>query len=243
MDRTGSYGIAPRSDAPLRSSQFGESVGGQGACVFELQKRPPETYQTMDSIHTSVAPDWFVVVLGRPRGSKAKSRFKVGNTVTDYLAVGDSEWSVLEDIVDTTRVHGNDDRLRWDIYNIPHHCSYLALSDTKGEKETEPKPKVKELLLEGQRNAYLVSSSFPIEDTEDGWNQSQPPHIQAKKCYENYLRQVGGARFLVTMEEPNKKKPEPLVFIIDSGGVRREGTNVSGASIITSSPTPRAGRR
>lgn len=168
-------------------------------------------------------------------------RFKVEGTITDYLAVGDSEWSVLEDIVETTRAHGNDDRLRWDIYNIPHHCSYLALSDTKGERETEPKPKVKDLLLEGQPNAYLVSSSFPIEDTDAGRNQSQPPHVQAKKCYETYLRQISGARFLVTMEEPNTKRPEPIVFIIEAGGVRREWTSVSDASNVVSSPTPRAG--
>ena len=39
---------------------------------------------------------------------------------------------VLEDVVRITRDHGKDDRLRWDLYNIPHHCSYLALSDDKG---------------------------------------------------------------------------------------------------------------
>ncbi len=168
-------------------------------------------------------------------------RFKVGTTITDYLAIGDSEWEILEDIVESTRAHGNDDRLRWDIYNIPHHCSYLALSDTKGDKETEPKPKIKELLLQGQPNAYIVSSSHPIEDTDEGCNQSQPPHIQAKKCYKKYLGQVGGAQVLVTMEEPNTKKPEPIVFIIDSDGVRREWSVASGVTAVTSSLPPRAG--
>lgn len=44
----------------------------------------------------------------------------------------------LEDIVSITQYYNNEDRLRWDLLNIPHHCSYLALSDEKGDNETEP---------------------------------------------------------------------------------------------------------
>lgn len=141
----------------------------------------------------------------------------------------------------TTKSHGNDDRLKWDIYNIPHHCSYLALSDKKGESETEPKPRVKELLEAGKEGSYIVSSSRPIADTKEGREQDQPPHIQAKKCYEKYLRSVKGAKFLVTMEDPNETKPEPIVFQIESSGITRERRITSAASIITSTPAPRAG--
>lgn len=168
-------------------------------------------------------------------------RFKVGNTETNYFAVGDSEWEILEDIVDATLAHNNKGRLKWDLFNIPHHCSYLALSDEKGETETEPKPKVKTLLLQGQLNSYLVSSSLPIEDTKEGRERSQPPHIQAKKCYETYRRHVGGAKFFVTMEEPNISNPEPLVFVIDDKGITRESSQKSPVTIITSSRPPRAG--
>jgi hypothetical protein len=169
-------------------------------------------------------------------------RFKAGNNTFDYLASGDSQWEVLEEIIEATKYHKNIDRLAWDIYSLPHHCSYRTLSDDKGDTETIPKPLIKELLLLGKENAYVVSSSNAIEDTKEGHEQKHPPHIQAKKCYERYLREVDGAKFLVTMEEPTEKKPEPIIFEIDNNGISRGGKAfASGISIITSSPAPRAG--
>lgn len=169
-------------------------------------------------------------------------RFKAGTNTLDYLAVGDSQWDVLEDIVQKSKKHKNKDRLNWDLFNIPHHCSYLALSDEKGETETSPKSLVKELLMSGKAGAYIVSSCCPCEDTKAGREQTPPPHIQAKKCYESHLKKIDGAKVLVTMEEPNTDKPEPLVFNIDSNGITRgEKSITSAAAIITSSPAPRAG--
>jgi hypothetical protein len=159
----------------------------------------------------------------------------------DYLEVGDATWEDLEDIVKKTRKHKNDDRLRWDLYNIPHHCSYLALNDEKGEKETVPKPGVKELLLEGKADAYIVSCSKPIPDVKDSYNQTQPPHIQARKAYERYLKEIGGRKFLVTMEEPNANKPEPITFEVAFGGVTWKRSASIGAPAIVSSIPPRAG--
>lgn len=168
-------------------------------------------------------------------------RFRKNGADYDYLAVGDSEWSVLEDIVTTTKNHGNMHRLGWDLYNIPHHCSYLALSDDKGEFETVPKTLVAEILQAGKEGAYIVSSSFPILDTKEGHEQTQPPHVQAKKCYETYRKKTGGAKFLVTMEEPNGTKPEPLEFKVDTLGLSLVRAATSAAAIITSKPAPRAG--
>lgn len=168
-------------------------------------------------------------------------RFRADGSDYDYLAVGDAEWCDLEDIVSTTRYHKNDDRLKWNLYNLPHHCSYKALSDEKGEKETEPKPLVKDLLLLGQPDAYLVSSSNPIPDTKAAYDEIQPPHIQARKAYQHYLKDVGGRKFMVTMEEPNANRPEPLVFDIGSGGITLARSLAIGAPAIISSVPPRAG--
>ena len=168
-------------------------------------------------------------------------RFKSGEQVFDYLAVGDTNWEVLEDIVDATKAHGNDDRLAWDLYNIPHHCSYLALSDEKGEFETIPKPRVKDILLAGKEGAYIVSSSNPIRNTKEAREQAQPPHVQAKRCYEEHLDKVGGTQFLVTMEEPNEDEPEPLEFEIGDSGITRLKRAVSAVFAITSAPAARAG--
>ncbi|AMP11954.1 hypothetical protein CAter282_4294 [Collimonas arenae] len=168
-------------------------------------------------------------------------RLRAGTEHFDYLEVGDSEWEALEEIVRITKYHGNDDRLAWDLYNIPHHCSYLALSDEKGERETIPNPLVKELLLAGKADAYIVSSSRPVTDIEDAYKEIQPPHIQARKAYERYLKQINGRKFLVTMEEPNANQPTPIIFDVTSGGVTWKKASLSGAPAIIASRPPRAG--
>ena len=40
--------------------------------------------------------------------------------------------------------------------------------------------------------------------------------MQAKNTYVEYLSEVGGRRFLVTMEEPNRIRPRPIVFEIST---------------------------
>jgi hypothetical protein len=169
-------------------------------------------------------------------------RFLADGNTYDYLEIGDAEWEVLEDIVNITCYHGNDDRLAWDLFNIPHHCSYLALSDEKGDKETIPKDRIKEWLLQGKKDAYIVSCSKPIPDTADMYKEIQPPHIQARKAYERYLQLVGGRKFLVTMEEPNAGKPQPIVFDIMHDGVTWVKSASFGAPAIITSVAPRAGR-
>jgi len=168
-------------------------------------------------------------------------RFRADGAHFDYLEVGDATWEEMEDIVSTTKYHKNDDRLAWDLYNIPHHCSYLALSDEKGDKETEPKPLIKDLLQMGKKDSYIVSCSKPVTDVKESYSQTQPPHIQARKAYERYLKEVGGRKFLVTMEEPNANKPEPITFEITSGGVTWKRSASIGAPAIILSTPPRAG--
>ncbi len=168
-------------------------------------------------------------------------RFQADGQYYDYLEIGDAAWEDLEEIVKITRYHKNEDRLAWDLYNIPHHCSYKALSDEKGDKETEPKPLVKDILLLGKQDSYIVSCSKPVPDSKDMYEQTQPPHIQARNTYERYLNEVGGRKFLVTMEEPNGTKPEPITFEITTGGVSWIRTGAIGAPAIILSSPPRAG--
>jgi len=168
-------------------------------------------------------------------------RLDADGEIFDYLEVGDATWESLSDIVDATKYHDNMDRLAWDIYNIPHHCSYLALSDEKGEKKTVPKPKVQEILDLGRKGAYIVSCSDPCTDIKESYEQIQPPHIQARNAYKASLEAVGGRNFLMTMEEPNANKPEPIVFELTSSGnawIKSGAVGAVGAAV--SSPS-RAG--
>lgn len=169
-------------------------------------------------------------------------RFEVRGTRTNYFAVGDTTYDVLEDIVRTTNWHGNGERLDWDLFNIPHHCSYRALGPDKGEKETAPTDLVKEFLLHGQNGSYEVSSSNPIDESEDAHEQAQPPHIQAKKTYEKHLHEVQGRGFLVTMEEPSRLNPRLLEFEISNLGLRWAKVAASASAGIASSKIPRAGK-
>jgi len=168
-------------------------------------------------------------------------RFQIGQTKVNYLAIGDSESEVLEDIVSITEYHQNLDRLDWDLFNIPHHCSYRALASDKGKQVTVPSAGVKKLLQRGKQGAYIISSSNPIDDTPEAYEQAQPPHIQAKKAYVHALEQVDGRKFLVTMEEPNRNKPQPLVFSLSEAGCRLVEDTSSAAIRLVSSRPPRAG--
>jgi len=168
-------------------------------------------------------------------------RFRVEGTQTDYLAVGDSAYDVLEDIVRITEYHQRLDRLAWDLFNIPHHCSYRALGPDKGDRETIPTPRIQQLLKLGRPGAYLISSSDPIDSTPEAYAQAQPPHVQARNAYERYLKLAQGRKFLVTMEEPNRAHPKPLVFEITGRGCSWKKTLLTGGISAVEARPPRAG--
>lgn len=169
-------------------------------------------------------------------------RFQVRGQISNFFAVGDSEWSVLDDIVQISEAHQNHDRLDWDLFNIPHHCSYLAVGPEKGATETVPTKPVERLLRHGQQGAYIVSSSWPIGNDREAYESVQPPHVQAKNAYKKYLKEVGGRQFMVTMEEPTTAKPQPLVFEVMHGGIRLAHV-VAGGAFLTATTPPRAGHR
>lgn len=164
--------------------------------------------------------------------------FEVSGRKTQYLMVGDSSWEILKEIVDITRARGRSERLQWDLYNVPHHCSYLALGPEKGRKRTEPVKNVRWLLAQCQSGGIAVSSSDPIpdEDTND------PPHRQAAATYRAAIRDNRGRKFVVTMEHPSKSKPMVLEVEIGARGALLRQTGAVGVAAVTSSRPPRAGR-
>lgn len=165
--------------------------------------------------------------------------FTVQGRNTRFLMVGDSTWEVLDDIVSITKAKGRQERLQWDIYNVPHHCSYLALGPEKGKTETEPAPNVRWLLDQCQRGAIAVSSSNPISDEDS----NDPPHFQAAATYRSAIRRNSGQKFVVTMEHPSSRRPKVLEVEIGPRGAKLAKLAVAGAAAITSSRSPRAGCR
>jgi hypothetical protein len=158
-------------------------------------------------------------------------------TETKLILGADSPFDVLSDIVDVTRWHEHEERLEWDMFKLPHHCSYLSLGPDKGKDKTEPIPNVKWLFEDqGKEGAIVVSTSKPIpnEDTD------QPPHRQAANYHKDNVQSKNG-EFRVTMEFPSISKPEPLVIEIGAGGAKVVKRNKGGAAVAIGSSAPRAG--
>lgn len=156
---------------------------------------------------------------------------------TKFLIIGDTTHEVLSDIVNITKLHKRAERLQWDIFDIPHHCSYLALSDDRGKNKTVPVPDVKWLLGQGCKKGILVSPSEIIPDTDV---EIQPPHREAANCYRGVASNIEG-EFKVTMEHPSKSNPQPLEISIDNCGATLKKTLIGGGPAITSRVAPRAG--
>ena len=119
-------------------------------------------------------------------------------------------------IVRVTKAHTNEHRLEWDVFKLPHHCSYLSLGPEKGKHVTEPVPEVAWLFeQQGAVRGIAVSTSDPIPEGDT----DQPPHRQAAAYYRAVSAGHHG-EFLVTMEHPTDRSPTPLVVVIDRLGVR-----------------------
>ena len=167
--------------------------------------------------------------------------FREGARETRALFTADMDWPGLRDIVNMSRRYGNEHRLHWDVMKLPHHCSYLSLSNEKGADCTEPVEEVRWLHeTAGQPRGIMISSSDPIPAPGSAEDlDKQPPHRQAA----NYYKSVQDARdgeFVVTMERP-RPSPKPTAVDVTAKGAVLLGTAVLPAFAITSSPV-RAGR-
>lgn len=154
---------------------------------------------------------------------------------TNILITGDTPYQVLDKIVDISTENDNEKYLAWDIYDIPHHCSYTGLND-KGEKEVRvitPTENIQWLLTQSGKNAYMVASCVKITE------ETSPPHISAKRAYEKYSAE--DVSFLATMEHTplSGGKPTPIKFLIDSMGVTLRQARMQ--EVYLKKSAPRAG--
>ena len=159
-------------------------------------------------------------------------------TETKVILASDVDHEIIADIVAVTRSRKRDERLEWDVFKLPHHCSYLSLGSDKGTHKTEPTENVKWLYEEqGHRRGRVISTSNPIPDDDT----EQPPHRQAANYYREMILHKAG-EFLVTMEHPKKSAPEPLVIEISGRGGAVRKAITSGVATVVSRPSQRAGR-
>lgn len=160
---------------------------------------------------------------------------------TRLFLASDVDHETLSEIVQVSRAHDNEDRLRWDLMKLPHHCSYKSLGPERGADETAPVDDV-EWLFEDQRDrgSEIVSSSCPIPAKGSAEDESdQPPHRQAAN-YHRRISQAWDGEFRVTMEHPSTSSPKPFGYNITAYGIALALAAPMVSSAAADS-TPRAG--
>ena len=161
--------------------------------------------------------------------------FEVLGRQTKFILAADTTHDVWTEIVRITKFHGRTDRLEWDLFKLPHHCSYLSLGPDKGKDETVPVEAVRWIFEEqDQLGATVVSTSDPIPTVDT----DQPPHRQAANYYRDNPK---GGTFVVTMEHPRPAAPEPLVITIDHRKATIKKRAIAASVAVTSVSAPRAG--
>jgi len=173
-----------------------------------------------------------------------QATFEVEETKTKLFLTADIRCEGIDDIVEITESKGNEERLEWDIMNIAHHCSYLSVGPVKGRDKTTPTDGVKKL-LETYRLEYgiLVSTSWSIpKKGTDEDKKHDPPYRQAADYYKEESVDDPVTEFLVTMEQPDKDDPKPIVIEIDKDKATHQKRAVSAFAIATANTAPRAGK-
>lgn len=171
-----------------------------------------------------------------------QATFLEGGRETRALFMSDINYDSIQAIVKISKWHGNEDRLAWDIFKVPHHCSYTAIGPLKGTDETTPVDEVKWLCeTQGQERCTLMSTSWsmPIKGSAED-EDYQPPHRQAGNYYKSVARAKDG-QFKVTMDLPSQSKPKPTTIeITERGASLLTVSATAGAASIVSTPA-RAG--
>ncbi len=171
-----------------------------------------------------------------------QAAFLEGTRETHALFMSDIDNDSINQIVQTSKRHKNEHRLLWDIFKIPHHCSYLSIGPDKGEDETKPTDDVKWLCeTQGQKRCIMMSTSksIPVKGSAED-KDVQPPHRQAAAYYKRVANAKDGS-FKVTMDLPSASKPKPsTIEITDRGATLLSVSATVGAASVISTPA-RAG--
>ena len=174
-----------------------------------------------------------------------QATFDCNGTHTKLMLSADITHDVISDIVSVTEAKERGERLEWDIFHLPHHCSYLSLSDEKGVDKTKPDIKVRRLFeVYGQERGIVVSPSDTIPekgDDRDTQKGANPPHRQAANYYKEDVTGPKDGEFKVTMEHSNSTKPRPLTITIDDRKATVKKETIAATAAAASGRSSRVG--
>lgn len=142
---------------------------------------------------------------------------------------GDTEWRVIQEIMNKT---SNDDYLKWDLMEAPHHCSYKFFAD---DREDDPNQASLDFLDKSEDGAFVVSSSKIVKKNSDN-----PPCQKAKN---RYTDRIGKSNFFCTGGEKVDDAENPIVFDIEDGEValhedEKKEKESRAAAIASKDPKP-----
>lgn len=225
--------------------EHGLTVGERANLITDAGQLVPEFTATKNSVEFFVHSPFADsledgTIIDRNRDSiVVQATFMCESSETKVILGSDVDHEALAQIVTVTKRKKNESRLEWDVFKLPHHCSYLSLGPDKGENKTEPVTEVKWLFEDqGQQGGIVVASCRPIPSVDE----TQPPHKQAAAYYREVLNVLGG-EFIATMEHPRVNRPDKLEIIIceGEGGVTVQRRAISATAIATRTRAPRAG--
>ena len=85
---------------------------------------------------------------------------KNGVIKSKIIIAGDADHYVFEQILEKSKKNNNEDKLEWDLFLAPHHCSWSFFNDRPYEKNTEPKDySLKFLDYRNTRSSFHLSAS------------------------------------------------------------------------------------
>ncbi|MAL18649.1 MAG: hypothetical protein CL670_13200 [Balneola sp.] len=163
-------------------------------------------------------------------------KFHIDGTEVLFNTFSDLGSEEIKDIINISESYSNSDRLYWDIFKIPHHCSHKSLANVTAEEFSEPDETVSRL-FEGYSNdvPLIISSSRVISDGD-----YDPPNKKASDYYKKVVSDKDG-EFKVTMDHPTVSSPKPLVIKITGGGYEIEKKPLTGVGPIITERSERAG--
>lgn len=135
-----------------------------------------------------------------------------------FLTGGDADHYRWKEVLEKSIKYKNEEKLKWDLFQTPHHCSWTFFNDVPYENEVNQSPKESSLKIldYGKEGAYIVASSRKIIN-----EKPNPPHQAAK---DEYLNKVKASNFLNTNINGSEKEPKPIVFEISGQGFSRTDT-------------------
>lgn len=141
---------------------------------------------------------------------------KSGDVLAKAILLGDHSYPTVKKVFEVSNEAGNQDKLEWNIFQAPHHCSKSVMYwKDEGDEEEKLKEDVLELINKASLSpGYIISSSEPIPTRDK--KGANPPHAKAKRQYQT----ITPTDFICTQEHPNAEEAEPIIFEVTETGTQ-----------------------